>query len=201
MTTKQIQCLLAYLGYYAGAIDGLWGPQSKAATRDFQRAEGLSVDGDPGKATQPKLLDAVANGRCKAQEDATPDTTGDNANDTAPIWWKDIKYFTRGEKGICCPCGRCGGYPAEPQEKLMRLADQVREHFDSPMFPSSTVRCQAHNDELPNSAKNSRHLSGKAMDFTVRGISSEAVLAYVKSLPGVRYAYAINGNYVHMDVN
>ena len=36
MTIKQKQCLLAYLDYYEGDIDGKWGPQSEQATKDFQ---------------------------------------------------------------------------------------------------------------------------------------------------------------------
>lgn len=37
------------------------------------------------------------------------------------------------------------------------------------------------------------------MDFRVKGKTSAQVLTYVKTLP-IRYAYAIDGNYVHMDV-
>ena len=98
-----------------------------------------------------------------------------------------------------CGTGRCGGFPAEPAEALVRLADRVREHFGAPAVVSSGVRCQAHNDELSGSVKNSRHLQGKAMDFCVRGVSGEALLAYVKTLP-VRYAYRIDNSFVHMDV-
>ena len=36
MTTKQIQHLLAYLGYYTAEVDGIWGSQSEAATTRFQ---------------------------------------------------------------------------------------------------------------------------------------------------------------------
>ena len=36
MTIKQKQCLLYYLGYYTGAIDGLWGRKSREATQKFQ---------------------------------------------------------------------------------------------------------------------------------------------------------------------
>ena len=35
MTVKQKQCLLCYLGYYTGQIDGLWGPKSEAALKAF----------------------------------------------------------------------------------------------------------------------------------------------------------------------
>ena len=89
----------------------------------------------------------------------------------------------------------------EPEETLVRLADKVRDHFGAPLIVSSGVRCQAHNDELPGSAKNSYHLRGKAADFRVRGISGAKLLAYVKTLP-IHYAYQINGSdFVHMDVN
>ena len=70
----------------------------------------------------------------------------------------------------------------------------------APMNPSSTVRCQAHNDELRGSVKNSRHVSGRAMDFRIRGWGSERTLALVRKQPEVRYAYAIDESYVHMDV-
>ena len=38
MTLKQKQALLAYLGFYDGPLDGLWGEKSQRATIDFQRS-------------------------------------------------------------------------------------------------------------------------------------------------------------------
>ena len=190
MTAKQKQCLLSYLGYYHGAIDGAIGPQTRAAVEEFQRAEGLTADGSPGPLTQAALLDAVANGRFREDAKMPEVSTG--------TWWDDIQYFSREE--FRCPCGRCGGFPVEPDETLVRLADNVREHFGAPANVSSGVRCQAHNDELSGSAKNSYHLRGKAMDFAVRGVSGSKLLAYVKT-QRVHYAYQISGSdYVHMDV-
>ena len=190
MTAKQKQCLLAYLGYYHGAIDGSIGPQTRAAVLEFQRAEGLTADGSPGPLTQAALLDAVANGRFREDAKMPEESTG--------TWWDEIQYFSREE--FRCPCGRCGGFPVEPDETLVRLADRVREHFGAPANVSSGVRCQAHNDELSGSAKNSYHLRGKAMDFSVRGVSGSKLLAYVKT-QRVHYAYQISGSdYVHMDV-
>lgn len=193
MTTLRIQALLTYLGYDPGEVDGLPGKNTRRAVLAFQAAEGLAQDGSPGPMTQAALLDAVAAGRFRAEDTRTQEgTTG--------TWWDEIRYFKREEKGIACPCGRCGGFPVEPTERLMRLADRVREAAGAPMCPSSTVRCQAHNDELPGSVPNSRHLSGKAMDFCIRGWTSASVLALVRQQPEVRYAYAIDGSYVHMDV-
>ena len=192
MTMAQKQCLLRYLGYYTGDIDGLWGQQSQRATIDFQRAymEQTEVDGIFGAATEKRILDVIATGEKPA--------VAENATTTPADWWKDIRYFTRAE--FRCPCGKCGGFPAEPSEALVKLADRVRAHFDAPATVSSGVRCQAHNDELPGSAKNSYHVRGKAMDFCIQGVPGTKLLAYVKTLP-VHYAYQIgNLDFVHMDV-
>lgn len=191
MTTLQIQSLLTYLGYDPGEVDGIPGKNTRRAVLEFQAAEGLASDGSPGPLTQAALLDAVANGRFRVDDAKTIDgSTG--------TWWDSIRYFTREE--FRCPCPRCGGFPVEPDETLVRLADRVREHFGAPANVSSGVRCQAHNDELSGSAKNSYHLRGKAMDFCVRGVSGAKLLAYVKTQQ-VHYAYQISGSdYVHMDV-
>ena len=190
MTAQQKQCLLRYLGHYSGAVDGIWGQQSQQATIDFQRSymEATAVDGVFGAATEKRILEVIATGE-KPKESVNVDTAD---------WWKDIRYFTRAE--FRCPCGRCGGFPVEPDKELVRLADQVREHFGAPATVSSGVRCQAHNDELDGSAKNSYHVKGKAMDFCVRGVPGAKLLDYVKTLP-VHYAYQIgNSDFVHMDV-
>lgn len=172
MTIRQVQALLIYLGYAPGNPDGIPGAKTRQAVREFQKAAGLAADGSPGEQT-------------RRPED----------------FWGELRYFRREEPGIRCPCPRCGGFPAEPTERLMRLADSVREQAGVPMNPSSTVRCQAHNDELPGSARNSRHLTGRAMDFSLKGWSSARALALVCKQPGVHYAYAIDGSYVHMDVD
>lgn len=193
MDTRQIQALLIYLGYDPGEVDGLPGKNTRRAVLAFQAAEGLAQDGSPGPLTQAALLEAVANGRFRAEDAQTPE-------ENTGTFWDEIRYFKREEKGIACPCGRCGGFPVEPTERLMRLADRIREATGAPMCPSSTVRCQAHNDELSGSVPNSRHLSGKAMDFCIRGWGADRTLALVRQQPEVRYAYAIDNRYVHMDV-
>ena len=53
MTIKQKQCLLFYLGYYVGNIDGQWGTLSKTATKAFQKDFGLTADGNCGTDTSP----------------------------------------------------------------------------------------------------------------------------------------------------
>ena len=62
MTLKQKQALLAYLGYYSGAIDGIWGEKSQRASIDFQRAYMDSADGIFGAATEKRILEVIATG-------------------------------------------------------------------------------------------------------------------------------------------
>ena len=124
MTIGEAQHLLAYLKYPPGDFDGLDGKNTQAAIRAFQRAENLTQDGSVGPETAAQLLDAVYHGRFKSDESpaAIVPKTG--------TFWDDIKYFTKSEPYIACSCGKCGGWPAEPSEKLMRLADSIRENLD-----------------------------------------------------------------------
>lgn len=191
MTNQQKQHLLAYLGYYTGAIDGIWGSKSKEATENFQKDYGLTVDGVVGPDTEKALRGAVA-GTMQPVTSGHPPDTG--------TFWDEIQYFTREE--FRCQCGGkyCGGFPAEPNEQLVRIADEVRAHFGRPAHRTSGLRCPQHNKN-EGGVSNSRHLTGKALDFWIEGVSGGELLAYVQSRPGIRYAYRIkNGNCVHMDV-
>ena len=199
MTAKQKQCLLTYLGYDTGGVDGLWGDKSRQATLDFQLDYGLEPDGVFGDATAARIKEIITTGEQPTSQPQQPQTAPDSGGED---WWKDIKYFTRDEPGIACPCGRCGGFPVEPTEKLIRTADSIREEL-GPMIPSSTVRCQAHNDELQGSAKNSYHLTGRAMDFSCLKSSqaqSEACLTRKKAAREIRYWYHMGGGWYHFDV-
>lgn len=178
MTNKQKQHLLAFLRLYDGQIDGIWGPKSQAA---MESVWGKYPDLDEEAA----LLEAVANWY--------PD-------DTAGDFWADCPNFTREEFRCTCVGRGCNGFPAEPRERLVRNAQAARDHFGKAAPVSSGVRCTLRNSELPGSAANSLHLSGRAMDFCVTGVSSAKLLAYVKTLPEVDEAYAIDGSYVHMGV-
>lgn len=190
MTIKQRQHLLAYLGYYVGEVDGNWGQLSMVATEAFQKDfGGLTIDGICGAKTEKALKCAVVNGMPAKKEETA----------TSSDFWDGIKYFKRSE--FKCKCGgkHCNGYPAEPEEKLVKIADRVREHFGNRMTVSSGVRCKQHNANVGGVA-NSRHLSGKAMDFCVSNMPASLVLPYVQKQTGIRYAYAIDSNYIHMDI-
>ena len=183
MTNKQKQNLLQFLGLYDGAIDGIWGPKSQEAMETvWKKYEDLDEEA--------ALLEAVANWY--------PDD-GTNAPNNGTLW-DDIEFFDRSEFKCTCGGRGCNGYPAEPRERLVRNAEAARKHFGKPAIVSSGVRCQLRNSELPGSAANSLHLTGRAMDFGIIGVSSAALLAYVQTLPEVHEAYKIDESYVHMGV-
>ena len=188
MTIKQKQCLLEYLGYYkpensdkVNNVDGILGDKTRAATEKFQTDYALEADGIFGPLTQARILEVIANG------------------EKPGVDWSKVKYFGRGE--FMCNCGGkyCNGFPTEPVPMLVYTADKVRSHFGAEALVSSGVRCKQHNKNV-GGVTNSHHLSGHAMDFRIVGRNAEQVLEYVNALSEVRYAYDIDGTFVHMDV-
>lgn len=186
MTIKQKQHLLAYLGYYLGEIDGKWGKLSREATEGFQKEHGLAVDGIFGPKTEEEVRRVIGSG----------EETG-----TAQ-WWGDIRHFRR--EDFRCKCGGqyCGGFPAEMEEKVVRIADGAVDHFGAEFDPAldmiSGLRCPTHNANQGGVAL-SRHMTGKAIDLRIRGITAETLLEFIRG-QDIRYAYAINGTNVHLDV-
>ena len=186
MTVKQIQHLLAYLGYYRASVDGIWGNQSSAAASRFQQDYGLPVDGIAGEETQKALKQAVSNGMPEKQ--------------AATDFWNGIRYWNREE--FRCRCGGkyCNGFPAEPSETLVQLVDDLRQRAGRPAHASSGLRCSTWN-AIQGGVANSRHLTGKALDFSVEGMSGNQLLSLAQSDPRTRYAYIIDGGWVHVDVS
>lgn len=186
MTAKQKQHLLAYLGFYKGQADGIWGSLSRQATQRFQDEFMKQTDGIFGPETEKRILAVIA--------------SGEEPKVTEPDFWEEITNFHREEFRCTCGGRGCNGFPAEPRERLVRNAQAARSHFGAAVDVSSGVRCSLRNAELPGSAVNSLHMQGKAMDFRVRGISAQQLLAYIRTLPEVDEAYAIDSQYVHMGV-
>lgn len=148
MTDKQKQNLLAYLGYYTGEIDGIFGSKSKNATSAFQNDYGgLDPDGVVDAETEKALKHAVAYGMPVRKE----------------LSWDDIKYFKRSE--FKCKCGKyCNGYPAEIDLNMVKVCDAIRERIGKPIHVNSGVRCKQHNANV-GGAVASQHLDGNAADL------------------------------------
>lgn len=157
--------------YYNDKLDGKWGPKSQeAAERFLKDFAGQEENSCPVKETS---------------------------------FWDHIRYWSREE--FRCRCGEthepyCDGFPVEPDQTLVELVDDLRHHFGRPGHRSSGIRCPRHNADQPNSAEKSRHLSGKALDFYIEGVSGAKLLAAAQADKRCRYAYIISGQYVHVDV-
>ncbi len=195
MTIKQQQCLLTYLGYDPGGVDGVDGPRTQEALAKFRADYGVGVEG---------LVGAVAGTVVKLEK---PDSGTEPSQTGKGLYGS--KYFTREE--FRCPCGKCGGFPVEPQKELVLAMDDMREAFGSAVIVvppdgqsgGSGVRCAAYNATLSGSVSNSRHLLGKAADFTAPGVPASTIEAYltkIKNNGTIRYWYKISAGSYHMDV-
>lgn len=183
MTTLQKQCLLVYLGYELGNIDGIDGKKTQAALDRFKSEYGVGEEGLPravGKMI-PKLEKPIKN----------ETSTG--------TFWDEIEFFTRNE--FKCKCGGkyCDGYPAEMQEAVVKIADAARKHFGKPAYVVSGLRCRRHNANV-GGVVNSQHMYGEAIDLRITGVSADQLLAFVNRQPSTRYAYKINATNVHFDI-
>ena len=167
MTVKQQQCLLAYLGYYTGQIDGQWGIMSTAACRAFQADYGLTADGICCAMTQKMLIGAIAGTAVNAERPAEAEQEATDKPKTG-TFWDDIRYFTREEFRCQCNGKYCNGFPVEPEEKMVRTVDEIRHRLGIPIgivtSGGSGVRCSKHNAEV-GGVYNSEHLYGRAADL------------------------------------
>lgn len=212
METTKIQCLLKYLEYDPGPIDGVAGKQTGDAVESFQRDNGLVHDRVWGPKTEEKAKYNFNHNvfRPKAQAGTVNTAPAQSAViDPAPIktggtgtFWDTVRYFTRTE--FRCPCGKwCNGYPVEPKEKLVRFMDALRAHFgrEVTIVPpdghsgGSGVRCNQYNATFSNAASNSTHKEGRACDFSVNGVAASDIASYLaaaKARGEIAYWYQIN---------
>lgn len=184
MTVKQQQCLLAYLGYYVGNVDGKFGTLSKTACEAFQRDfGGIAVDGIVGKETEKALKHAISYGMPQKEDSSD--------------FWKNVEYFDRSE--FKCKCGKCGGFPVEPSEELVLTLDKIRKYFGERAIITSGIRCAEHNEAV-GGVMNSQHLKGAAADFFVEGVAPERVAMYAETLLPKKGGIGRYKTFTHIDV-
>ena len=178
MTTRQIQCLLEYLGYDPGVIDGANGPNTRDAVTAFQETEGLAADGIAGANTQGKLLDAVAKGRFYAHQE-TQDKPAAGGGDAAKYLQADGCYhIPRGvdvqlTKNFWAREIHCQGVGCCTEsvisKRIMDLAQAIRDDLGEPLTIATSggsgYRCKAHNAATIGASPTSLHTISDAVDL------------------------------------
>lgn len=165
------QCLLAYCGYYPYKdIDDDWGDQSRQATEAFQSAYEIKVDGVFGNGTLSRILEVIYNQEEPAVP-AAPDIPVGGKKEPTGTFWDDSEFFDREEFRCQCKGKYCNGFPAEPEEELVRVCNEIRRRLGVPVeivtAGGSGVRCLVHNANV-GGVSNSNHLYGKAADLHSR---------------------------------
>lgn len=207
MTMKRLQMNLKFLGYYGGEIDGIKGTQTTQAIKDFQKANGLVVDGIAGQKTIDKVREIICDIQCTigtevdgvAGEETIQKKTEYDKREQGS--WDDIKHFNKSE--FACKCG-CGFDNINLD--LVKVLEQIRSHFgDKPLHITSGCRCASHNKSV-GGVQGSRHVLGKAADIYIDNISATDLLNYCKTLVAngqARYTYTNSSNMngvVHIDI-
>ncbi len=83
-TVRMVQHSLIQGGYAVDAADGIWGPKTAAALREFQRAKGLEPSGQPDSKTLAALgvpLDGASGGAAQRDGAATPPISSRSPSD------------------------------------------------------------------------------------------------------------------------
>ena len=198
MTDTQRQHLLAYLGYYKLTVDGDWGSGSREACKAFQRDRNITADGYGGPETDKQLRYAVANDLTKT-EPVEDEVVVSKNETTTGTFWDEIEYFTRDE--FKCKCGGkyCKGYPAEPDERMVRIADAIRKRIGKPITVNSGLRCKTHNANV-GGVSNSQHLYGTAADLVCpSGCTPSQMASIAEEIMGETGGIGIYSWGIHID--
>lgn len=197
-----IQKNLKALNYYKGEIDEIRGKLEIQATKDFQRDFGLVIDGIWGKQSDDCMVQVIKECQSILQCSKIDGMWG-NETETNYQQFKGIKHFKLNEFKCHCGCGE-----TRIDIRLVKILDDIREHFGNSCIITSGVRCPKHNKEVGGSST-SWHLStrgGRASDFYISGVNITTLLSYCIDLRNqgkIRYTYTNDTtmkNVVHIDI-
>ncbi len=99
VAVSELQAALKLLGYYSGAVDGVYSEATVIAVSRFQQAAGLNPDGIVSRATWERLFPSNSPTRETKPEANSSDnnTSGRNANASTNASLPTLKQGMRGE--------------------------------------------------------------------------------------------------------
>jgi len=104
------------------------------------------------------------------------------------------KDFSRSE--FQCKCG-CGFDTVDAE--LLKVVQDVRDHYHARTTINSACRCLEHNRSV-GSTDTSQHPKAKAADITVRGVSPARVHHYLVQKYPDKYGIGNYADFTHVDV-
>ncbi len=114
-----VQQRLKNLGYYTGAVDGLWGRRTMCAVMSFQSDHGIAVDGVVGSGTEKAMGITLGSGTSSG---------GGSTGSTSNISQSDLNLLAR------CVYGEARG---EPYNGQVAVAAVVLNRVRSSKFPNT----------------------------------------------------------------
>lgn len=182
MTNTQKQCLLTYLGYDTGGVDGIWGDKSWQATKAFQSDYGLEDDGVFGDATLARIKDVIATGEQPSAKPQQPQEDSGQVLDAVKYLQPDGCYHI--PRGVDVQLTRnfwaheihCQGVGCCTEsvisKRIMDLAQEIRDDIGEPLSIAtaggSGYRCPVHNAEIKGASPKSLHTISDAVDLHYR---------------------------------
>ena len=86
----------------------------------------------------------------------------------------DLTYnFNREE--FACNCG-CGLDTVDTE--TLRILQEIRDHFASPITINSGCRCFTYNRDI-GGARKSQHVKCRAADFSIEGVTQDEIYLYI----------------------
>jgi hypothetical protein len=135
----------------------------------------------------------------------------------------NVRFYSKNFKPeeFKCECGGkyCTGYPSYMKRVELANLQSIRDHYKRPMTVTCGLRCAPYNRSLAGSIQNSKHLTGYACDFYMKGVTDTLAnrrnaIRWIKKLPNHGYTYgdgynsngvyiraAYMGNALHTDTN
>ena len=117
---KEIQNRLKKWGYYTGAVDGIFGANTKKAVIAFQKKNGLTADGIVGPATFRAL---GINGSYGVLENQVPSVSGVNGFSQADVYLLARTIYAEGR--------------GEPYTGQVAIGAVIMNRIRSPKFPNT----------------------------------------------------------------